>query len=148
MAEVVTALIKTYRIIIFYDVTANFNQIVVVVCSGMIHLRDRNGIILYPDTLQFSICFGLRKQLRFFRAARAVYGHRYAVISKISFVPPAILKVDILIFFIALLREHQRMRYLHTERMLLAVTDGYGEELVSINRLGFSIHKVRDCGVL
>ena len=148
VAEVVTALIKTYRIIIFYDVTANFNQIVVVVCSGMIHLRDRNGVILNPDTMQFSIRFGIRKQFWFFRATRAVYGHRYAVISKISFVPPAILKVDILVFFIALLREHQRMRYLHTERMLLAVTDGYGEELVSINRLGFSIHKVRDCGVL
>ena len=144
--EVVTALIKTYRITIFYDITANFNQIVVVICSGMIRFRDRNGVILHPDTMQLSIRFSRRKQIRFFRAARAVYVHRCAV--KIFFVPPAILKVDILAFLIALFREQQRMRYLHTERMLLAVTDGYGEGLVSINRLGFSIHKVRNCGVL
>ena len=148
VAEVVTALIKTYRIIIFYDVTANFNQIVVVVCSDMIHLCDRNGVILNPDTMQFSIRFGIRKQFWFFRATRAVYGHRYAVISKMSFVPPAILKVDILVFFIALLREQQRMRYLHTERMLLAVADGHGEGLVSIDNFVFSVYQIGDRGVL
>ena len=145
--EVVTALIKAYRITIFYDVTANFNQIVVVVCSGMIHFRDRNGVILHPDTMQLFICFGLRKQLRFFRAARAVYGHRCAVISKISFVPPAILKVDILAFFIALLREQQRVRNLYAERMLLAVADGHGEGLVSIDIFGFSVYQIGDRGV-
>ena len=146
--EVVTALIKTFRITTFYFVTANFNQIVVVVCSGMIYLRDRNGVILDPDTIQISIRFGIRKQFWFFRAAGAVYGHLCAVIRKISFVPPAILKVDILVFFIALFREQQRMRYLHTERMPLAVTDGHGEGLVGIDHLGFPIHKVRDRGVL
>ena len=146
--EVVTALIKRFRFTIFYDVTANFNQIVVVVCSGMTRFLDRNGVILHPDTMQISIRFSLRKQIRFFRAAGPVYGHLCAVVSKISFVPPAILKVDILAFLIALFREQQRMRYLYTESMLLAVADGYGEGLAGIDIFGFSVYQIGNRGVL
>ena len=114
------------------------------VISCVFCLCNRNGIVLTVHIKNIHVARCGRESFRFFLASRAVQ----SILSVFEryFVKPVVLKVNVILVS-ALLFLQQRMIDLNTDRVLLAVPDGYGEGLVGINRLGFSIHKVRDCGL-
>ena len=114
------------------------------VISCVFCLCNGNGIVLTVHIKNIHVARCSRESFRFFLASRAV--QRIWSVSERYFIKPVVLKVNVILVS-AMLFLQQRVIDQNTDRVLLFITDGYGEGLVGINRLGFPIHKVRDCGV-
>lgn len=134
-------------------ITEHHYKIVVIIAligaafiSRVFRLCNGNGIMLAVHIFNFHIACCGRKALLFFLASRAVKIVRS--VSERYFVKPVVLKVNVILVSALLLFLQQRVIDLNTDRVFLAVADGYGEGLVGTDRLGFPIHKVRDRGVL
>ena len=132
-------------------ITEHHYKIVVIIAligaafiSRVFRLCNGNGIMLAVHILNFHIARCGRKALLFFRASRAVQS--VLSVPERYFVKPVVLKVNIILVS-ALILLQQWMIDLNTDRMLLAVADGHGEGLVSIDNFGFSVYQIGDRGV-
>ena len=132
-------------------ITEHHYKIVVIIAligaafiSRVFRLCNGNGIMLAVHILNFHIARCGRKALLFFRASRAVQS--VLSVPERYFVKPVVLKVNIILVS-ALILLQQWMIDLNTDRVLLAVTDGHGEGLVSIDIFGFSVYQIGDRGV-
>ena len=132
-------------------ITEHHYKIVVIIAligaafiSRVFRLCNGNGIMLAVHILNFHIACCGRKALQFFHASRAVQS--VLSVSERYFVKPVVLKVNVILVS-ALILLQQWMIDLNTDRVLLAVADGHGEGLVSINIFGFSVYQIGDRGV-
>ena len=132
-------------------ITEHHYKIVVIIApigaafiSRVFRLCNGNGIMLAVHILNFHIARCGRKALLFFRASRAVQS--VLSVPERYFVKPVVLKVNIILVS-ALILLQQWMIDLNTDRVLLAVTDGYGEGLVGIDIFGFSVYQIGDRGI-
>ena len=132
-------------------ITEHHYKIVVIIAligaafiSRVFRLCNGNGIMLAVHILNFHIARCGRKALLFFRASRAVQS--VLSVPERYFVKPVVLKVNIILVS-ALILLQQWMIDLNTDRVLLAVTNGYGEGLVGIDIFGFSVYQIGDRGI-